>query len=367
MGHGIAQLALQQGYTVYLCGHEMESVQKGRQRICSNFERLRQKNELTEDQKESLQQKLKIFGTVEDGVAEADFIIEAVPENFELKAEIFRRIDKAAPPHAILASNTSTMSITDLAACTGRPEKVMGMHYFYPAPVMELVEVIRGEKTSEETWQFGLDYGKKLGKTVLPVRKDTPGFVANRLAAPVCVYNGLCIDSGRFTPEDIDLSMKRIGQKMGPMELADYSGIDVMNDVQRYYHQHLSEDYSPSQTAETLEKCGRLGRKAGEGYYHWPLKGRPLLDETRFTGKYDVNIPFFLQANEACKLAEEEVCTLEECDQAMICGYHTEGPVAYVKKFTPETICTALHKLADSYGKEIFRPSLWLREGNYRK
>lgn len=366
MGQGIAQTALVNGYQVHLCGHNQDSMKQGIAGIYRNLDKLYSKNKISQKLLEDCKSGcLRGFISLQDAVSGAEFVIEAVPEIFELKAAVLKEIDKYAPSYALIATNTSTMSITRLASFTDRRDKVMGMHYFYPVPVMELVEVIRGAETSEETIRFGIEYVKRIRKIPLLVQKDTPGFVANRIAGPVCVYHGLCIDSGEFEPEDIDLSLRHIGQKMGPMELADFAGIDVMNSVQRYYQKYLSPDYGPSETAKELEISGRLGKKSGRGYYIWPAKGKVVLDEKKLSGKYDLRNMFFIQANEACKLAEEGVCTLRDCDKAMEYGYHTQGPISYIQSCLPQEIAGVLDSLAKRYQKDIFWASAWIREGKY--
>ena len=157
------------------------------------------------------------------------------------------------------------------------------------------------------------------------------------------------------------------GQKMGPMELADYTGIDVTSFCQDYYHEHLSPEYGPSNIAKTLMADGHLGKKTGSGYYSWPAKGRPTLDEKQYTGRYNPDIPNMLQANEACKLLEEGVCSLDECDTAIELGYNMVGPIRYIQRFTPEEVTRTLEEVAEHFGKEIFRPTNTIRRGAYQR
>jgi enoyl-CoA hydratase/3-hydroxyacyl-CoA dehydrogenase len=368
MGHGIAQCALMAGYHVNLCDIKMEYVERGKERIFASLDKLEAKGKI----KSALVCDIKNGGidgyvSIAEAVADAQLIIEAVPEVVSIKNATLSQISEACSDSAIIATNSSTMSITMLAESVKKPENMVGMHYFNPAVLMKLVEVICGDKTSEATAEFACEYAKKVGKTVVLARKDRPGFIANRIVAPVVVYNGLCLDCDGFSPDDIDLSMMKNGQKMGPMELADYTGVDVTSACQDYYHEHLSAEYAPSAYAKELLSKKELGKKTGKGYYIWPQKGRPEIDQTKYTGRYNPDIPNIIQANEACKLYEEGVCTLEECDTAMVLGYNMQGPIDYIQKFEPEELTSILENLSKRYQKEIFRPTATIANGAYKR
>ncbi len=366
MGHGIAQLALMAGYRVNLCGVREKSLNCGMQRIRSSLGKLVSKGKISADAaRRMLDVQIRATLQIEEAVSESQLIVEAVPEVLETKRLALRQISGASSPEAVIATNTSSMSITMLAENVAHPENMAGMHYFNPAVLMKLTEVISGTRTSEKTIEFLKDYAVKLGKTVVVARKDTPGFIANRIVAPVVVYNGLCVDYDGITPADIDLSMMKNGQKMGPMELADYTGIDVTSACQEYYSIHLSQDYGPSAAAKKLMAEGHMGKKTGSGYYDWPEKGRPVIDASFYTGKYDPDIPNFIQANEACKLCEEGVCSLKECDLAIRLGYNMEGPIEYIRRFRPEEVTSALEYIFVRYHKAIFRPVDTIRTGAY--
>lgn len=366
MGHGIAQVALMAGYHVNLCDIKQEYVARGISRIYASLDKLVSKGKFCAERFSQIRAGgISSFTVIEEAVKDAQFIIEAVPERLDIKDSTLRRISNACNPEAVIATNSSTMSITLLAKSVKDPSRMVGTHYFNPAVLMRLVEVICGDETSEQTMLFAKTYAEHVGKIVVVARKDRPGFIANRIVAPVVVYNGLCLDRDGITPADIDLSMMKTGQKMGPMELADYTGIDVTSFCQDYYHIHLSEEYAPSETAKKLMGENRLGKKTGSGYYVWPAKGRPVIDESLYTGKYDPRIPNYIQANEACKLFEEGVCSLEECDTAIELGYNMRGPIDYIQGVAPEEIVAALNRAADHFGKEIFRPTHTIAEGGY--
>lgn len=366
MGHGIAQVALMAGYRVNLCDVKEEFVTRGISRIYASLDKLSAKGKIDSGLVDEIKAgRIATYTVIEEAVRDAQLIIEAVPERLDIKQSALERISAACGDDAVIASNSSTMSITLLAGFVQRPQNMVGMHYFNPAVLMKLVEVICGDKTSQETASFAREYAEHAGKTVVVARKDRPGFIANRIVAPVVVYNGLCIDRDGITPADIDLSMMKNGQKMGPMELADYTGVDVTSFCQDYYHEHLSPEYGPSEAAKKLLAEKHLGKKSGRGYYVWPEAGRPVLDERLYTGKYDPNIPNFIQANEACKLFEEGVCSLEECDTAIELGYNMRGPIAYIQDFSPETVAAALNKVAAHFSKDIFLPTATIVSGKY--
>lgn len=293
------------------------------------------------------------YTSIAEAVKDAQFIVEAAPKRMDIKNSTLAQISAACSPDAVISTNSSTMSITELSKAVEKPERFVGVHYFFPAVLMKLVEVIRGDATSDETTAFAKAYAEHAGKTVVVAQKDRPGFIANRIAAPVVVYNGRMADRDGFTPADIDLSMMKNGQKMGPMELADFTGVDVTSFCQDYYYEHLSPEYEPSNAAKKLLAEHKLGKKTGQ--------------VRLYTGKYNPDIPNFIQANEACKLLEEGVCSLEECDTAMELGYNMEGPIHYIQRFEPQQIADALNAVADHFGKEIFRPVATITTGAYKR
>ena len=367
MGHGIAQLALMAGYEMNLCDIKEEFVDKAEARIFASLDKLVSKGKFDASKAEEIKSgKLQKFTVIADAVKGCEFIIEVVPEAMDIKLTTLKAISDAAAEDAIIATNTSTMSITDLSRVIRNPERFLGTHYFNPPVLMKLVEVIKGQATSEATLQFGIDYVAKLNKVLVVAMKDRPGFIANRIAAPTIVYNGLQLDVDGRDPMDIDVSMVKFGHKMGPMELADYSRIDVMNACQNYYHEHLDAEYGPSKAAAKLVAEGHVGKKSGSGYYDWSTGARPVMDESRWTGTYDPDLFMFIEANEATKLFEEGVCSLKECDTAMQYGYNTGGPVEYIQKFEPEYVAGKLQEISDKYGYKIFAPTETIKSGAYK-
>lgn len=368
MGHGIAQLALMDGYDVNLYDISREIVDKGINRIRESLGKLIEKGAVQASLLERAEQggKLKGFVNLPDAVGGAEFVIEAVPEKLAVKEAALRDISKYAKPGAIIASNTSTMGITMLSRFVGAPGNFIGTHYFNPAVLMKLVEVVKGELTSDETVEFTCGYVKKLGKELIYARKDSPGFIANRITVPGVIYNFDCIETDKIEPADIDATMMRHGLKMGPIELIDYTGIDVLCGALEYYHEHLSDDYAIPESVKEKQALGQLGKKTGQGFYKWPERGRPAIDAGSYSGRYDPDIPFFIQANESCKLLESGICSLEDCDRAMVYGFNTQGPIGYIQRFEPEAIAAALDRVADRFGKRIFRPADTILKGRYR-
>ncbi len=367
MGHGIAEVALIGGYKVNLYDVEQGFVDRGERRILESLDKLASKGKVpTEHVGKIKSELLKTTTDLADAARDADLAIEAAPEVLELKKKIFGEMDKAAPPHALLASNTSTMSITEIAAATDRPEKVLGMHYFNPAVIMKLVEVIRGEKTSDEAIEVGRAYVEKIGKVPVIVRKDVPGFIANRVNAPAGVLINAIVGSGEIEPEALDAFVRSLGAPMGPCELQDYVGIDISVNGAKYYAETVHSDYAPSSHLLKLVEEGNLGKKTGKGFFDWS-EGRPEIDLSKATDKFDPMDTLAVQINEACKLIEMGVCDAGDVDVALVnSSGNPVGPMSVAANIEPADLAKRLEGLAERYGKEIFKPTGMVREGTYR-
>jgi len=269
MGSGIAQVAAQAGISVTLVDASPELAEKAVQKLGAGLQKLVEKGKFTAEQRSA------ILGRVEagkglDACAGADLAIEAVVENEGVKKEIFRKLDALLAPQAILASNTSSISITALGAATRRPQKFIGMHFMNPPPVMQLVEIIRGLATGDDTYRTVVDLAKKLGKTTV-TSKDMPGFIVNRVLIPLVNEACFALQEGLATSEDLDTAVKLgLNHPMGPLTLADFIGLDTCLFIAEVLHRELGEDkYRPAPLLRQYVAAGWLGRKSGRGFYDY--------------------------------------------------------------------------------------------------
>ncbi len=369
MGHGIAEVALLAGYKVNLYDIKDEYIELGRKRIFDSLNLLAGKGKIPPELDSAIRERLLTTTTdLAEAVSNADLVIEAIPEVMELKKKVFADLDKLAPPHALLASNTSTMSITEIAEATNRPEKVLGLHYFNPAVLMRLVEVIKAEKTSEETMQIGMDFAAKEKKVGVYVKRDRPGFIANRVNQASAVLIGEVIERGEVEPEALDAFIRLMGSAMGPCELTDYVGVDVAVNVSRYFAQTLGPDYGPPAHLLKMVEEGKLGKKTGQGYFEWPNGERPKIDFSKATRKFNFLWTFFVQINEATKLIEEGVVdTMEEVEQAIVNSSGMPfGPIFFGRQVSRLDLIDNLEMLAERYGKPMFKPTKRVLGGGHK-
>ena len=269
MGHGIAQVAARSGYQVILVDAVPAALERGQAQIDKGLERLVAKGKLAAEDRDQALGRLTTGGDLA-ALAGADLVVEAVVEREEVKRNVLSELDRVCPAHAILATNTSSISITRLAGATSRPEKVIGMHFMNPVPVMQLVEVIRGLATSQETWEAVEAASRKMGKTPVEVH-DAPGFVSNRVLMPMINEAIFCLYEGVGKAEAIDEVMKLgMNHPMGPLALADLIGLDVCLDILRVLQQGFGDPkYRPCPLLVKMVDAGRLGRKSGRGFYEY--------------------------------------------------------------------------------------------------
>jgi 3-hydroxybutyryl-CoA dehydrogenase len=270
MGRGIAQNAATAGYRVVLVDADSAALDRGIASIRDVLAMLVEKGKMTGAERDAVVGRIQSSGALADGAREADLVVEAVPESLELKSAIFRELDDTAPAHAILASNTSSLPIAAIAAATGRPELVVGMHFFNPVPVMALLEVVRAEGTSAATVAAALEVGRRMGKDPIVVR-DAPGFATSRLGVLLGLEAIRMLEQGVASAEDIDKAMT-LGYRhpMGPLRLTDLVGLDVRLAIAEHLHRELKSDaFRPPELMRRMVAEGKLGKKSGHGFYRW--------------------------------------------------------------------------------------------------
>jgi 3-hydroxybutyryl-CoA dehydrogenase len=269
MGNGIAQLAAQIGCDVVMRDIELRFVESGLKKIDSFLSKSVEKGKLEQKEKDDILGRIKGTTDMAD-LKDADFVVEAVIEDLDLKKSVFKDLDGLCKPEVILATNTSSMSITEIAASTQRPEKVCGMHFFNPVPLMKLVEIIRGYSTSDETINVTTELAQKMGKITVEVKKDSPGFIVNRIMIPHMIEAIKIVEEGIASIEDVDKAVKNgLNYPMGPFELMDLTGIDIAYFVSEYFYKELNKEskwVSPN-LLKTMVRAGKLGKKSGGGWY----------------------------------------------------------------------------------------------------
>jgi 3-hydroxybutyryl-CoA dehydrogenase len=270
MGAGIAQTAAQAEYDVILCDVFADQLQRGLANIRGMLAKGVERGKLTEEERDAALARLRTTSDVADAARNADLAIEAIPEQMHLKQEMFRSLDEACPAHAVLASNTSSLSIDEIAAATKRPEQVLGMHFFNPVPIMKLLELVKGEQTSDATLANGREVAKRMGKTSITVR-NAPGFATSRLGIVLGMEAIRMVEQGVASAEDIDTAMTLgYAHPMGPLRLTDLVGLDVRLSIAESLHERLGSDaFRPPELLRRMVAEGKLGKKSGRGFYEW--------------------------------------------------------------------------------------------------
>lgn len=284
MGNGIAHVFSQHGYQVSLVDIKAEFLEKALATISKNMDRQVSKGSITQEEKDASLARISTFTAMEDGVKNADLVVEAATENLTLKLDIFRQLDQFTPAKAILASNTSSISITKIAAATKRPSQVIGMHFMNPVPVMKLIEVIRGYATSDEVTKTIMDLSRKLSKDPVEVN-DYPGFVANRILMPMINEAIFTLYEGVAGVSEIDTVMKLgMAHPMGPLQLADFIGLDVCLSILKVLHEGFGNPkYAPCPLLVNMVEAGYKGVKTGEGFYQYTPGSKELILAPRFS------------------------------------------------------------------------------------
>lgn len=273
MGHGIAQVSAMAGYRVALHDPQPGAVERGLGQVAGNLQKGVERGKVSRDDADAARGRLSAAASLANAVRDAWLVIEAAPEQMEIKERIFAEVHGHAPRDAILATNTSSLSVTRIAAATGAPERVIGLHFFNPVHIMKLLEVVRGRETSQQTLDAALEYARRIGKEPIVVT-DTPGFASSRLGIVLGLEAMRMVEQGVATPQDIDRAMELgYNHPMGPLKLTDLVGLDVRLGIAEYLHRELGGDqYRPPELLRRMVGQGKLGKKSGEGFYTWEDK-----------------------------------------------------------------------------------------------
>jgi len=363
MGHGIAELLAMNGYHVAMVDVNDEILQKAKEKIKWSLDKFAEKRRIRQEDADAALARISTTTSYEEAAKDIDFAIEAAPENMELKKMVFAKLDQAAPPNAILVSNTSALSITEMGNATKRPDKVAGMHFFNPPQLQALIEVVKGDKTSQETIIAVAELARKIGKTPITVRKDVRGFIVDRILGAAFNEAYWTYQRKEATKEGIDSSVKYTGGfPMGWFELSDFVGLDIIYGVGKVLYEAYGERFKPcTEVIEPLVKEKKLGQKTGVGFYDW-TKGRPripfnLLDE------YDVDRSWAVAVNEAAWLIHDDAASPADIDTGMKLGtYWPSGPCEYADRTGIEVILNKLKELHTKYSMEMYRPCPVLEE-----
>ncbi len=364
MGHGIAELAAMAGYEVRMVDISEEILRSAMDKIRWSLAKLYEKGQIKESV-DTIISRIYITTKLEEALKEVDFMIEAVPEKLDLKKQIFEKADTIMPPHAILATNTSSLPITEIAEVTKRPDKVVGMHFFNPPVLMPLVEVIKGAKTSDETINITYELAKKLGKQPVVVKKDVPGFIVNRILGRVLNAGCWIVARGKADVIEVDAAARyKLGFPMGIFELADYSGVDVFYYVflamsERGYKAH------PCPLFEEKFKANELGMKTGKGFYKYPEPGkyaRPEIPKEK-ADKVDPVLIIAPAINEAAWLLREDIASKEDIDKACKLGLgYPKGILEYADEYGIDVVVSTLETLKKETGWEEYEPDPLLKQ-----
>ncbi len=376
MGHGIAQIALMAGYNVSLYDINQEFLKLAKSRILKGLKISVSKGIFSSEATcQEILEKLVLTNNLRKSIKNVDFVFEAIPEKPELKEKFYAESGKYGPKDTIYASNTSTISIKQLAKASPNPENVVGMHFFYPVPRQCCVEVMQTEYTSDRTLNTATTMGANLpcikGKRLVALcYKDSPGFIANRLLLTGQLYINWVVDKAYelgVSCEQIDLDAGGGTLiPMGPCELNDYLGLDTAYNSMRYFELFVSKDFTPGKVLTNLVTNGNYGKKTGKGFYEWTPDGKPIKKGLKKTGLFDPETLLAIQLNEGCKLIEEGVVKgYKIIDEVMLRGTSMPGPFGPGKR-NYQNWCELLEELTTKTGNKIFKPCELMKSGNFK-
>jgi enoyl-CoA hydratase/3-hydroxyacyl-CoA dehydrogenase len=367
MGRGIALVFSQYGNEVILEDSIPEALQRGSKYIEENLNKMVEKGIIKSEEKEQIKGRINYSSNFEESVRGADLVVEAVPEIVELKQEIFSKLDKICRKDTILATNTSSIKISEIGKNVSNKERVLGMHFFNPANRMKLVEIIRSEYTGDQYFERAVEIGNSIGKVTVKVLKDAPGFIVNRINAPDMLFFCAVIDRGIEKPEELDAYAKAQGLPMGPYELMDFVGLDTAVHLLDYYAVTLSDEYNKCKIFRTLVKEGRLGKKSGKGFYDWS-SGKALIPKAEPSEKVTIMDIFAIEINEAVKLIEEGVALPDEIETGVKLGMNRPfGPISVAKSMTNAEVKKKLEELSKTFGLKTFEPARSIKEGKMKE
>jgi 3-hydroxyacyl-CoA dehydrogenase len=351
MGSGIAYISAWNGFDVFMLDVNDAAVEAGMDRIRNDVMTGINKNKISMSDAEALMGRLKYGTNVEEGVKDADLIIEAIFENMEVKKQVFAKVDGAAPKHAILATNTSSLSIDEIANSTSRPSQFLGMHYFSPVAAMKLLELVIGEKTSQETIETAVAVGKKQGKTCVQA-KNSPGFIVNRILMPVLREAIVLYEGGVATKEEIDTAMTiHGGMPAGPFALGDFVGLDIAFNAMSTLYRELGDCFKPPDTLKKLVESGAIGTKAKKGFYDYTGAGGAA-ETAKGADLQWLSVRIAVMAiREAMILVDDGIASKADIDPAMVLGASfPKGPFAMAEQIGMDKVRDELIKLNKEFG-----------------
>jgi enoyl-CoA hydratase/3-hydroxyacyl-CoA dehydrogenase len=362
MGHGIAEVAALAGYDVHLRDIKEEFVQNGYEQIEWSLGKLAEKEQISEEEADAALDRVTPLVDLGEAVSNVDVVIEAVPEKMDIKKDVYGDVEANAPDHAVFATNTSSLSITELSEVTERPEQFCGMHFFNPPVRMQLVEVISGAHSSDGTLNLIEDLAEAMGKTPVRVHKDSPGFIVNRILVPLMNEAAWTVESGDATVAEVDSTTKfDIGLPMGSFELADQVGIDVGFHVLEYMHEVLGDAYEPCPLLAEKVEAEELGKKTGAGFYDYEDGGADVpTDQAREDVKHRL---LAVMANEVAGLIENDVADADAIDEAVMLGAgFPNGPARMADDVGLAALVETLDDLHEETGEERYEAVDYLRE-----
>ncbi len=352
MGSGIAYVSAWNGYEVTMVDINQELVDKGLESIRNSVMTGIDKGKMSITEAEGLMGRVKGIVDTEDAVKDADLVIEAIFENMEVKKEVFAKIDAAAPEHAILASNTSSLSIDELATATNRPDKFIGMHYFSPVPAMKLLEIVVGEKTSEDTIAVAKAVGEKQGKQTV-LAKNSPGFIVNRLLMPGMREALLIYERGEATKEEIDNAMVSVGKAaMGPFALGDFVGLDIAFNAMSTLYREIGDCFKPPDTLKNLVDSGAIGMKSKKGFYDYGAEPSEPEKPKGADPNWIADRILIAGVREAMILVDDGIANKEDINMAMKLGAAwPAGPFETAENYGMDKIREHISNLEKEFGE----------------